>query len=75
MTNIENQQLFKEVMGNYPTGVTVITTTDSEGKPVGLTVNSFASVSIEPLWYSGVLIIESQQLKPLQKAESSQFMY
>jgi flavin reductase (DIM6/NTAB) family NADH-FMN oxidoreductase RutF len=49
MTKIENQQLFKEALGNYPTGVTVITTTDEEGKPVGLTVNSFASVSLDPL--------------------------
>jgi flavin reductase (DIM6/NTAB) family NADH-FMN oxidoreductase RutF len=49
MTNTENQQLFKEVMGNYPTGVTVVTTTDGVGKPVGLTVNSFASVSLDPL--------------------------
>lgn len=49
MRKIENQKLFKEVMGNYPTGVTVITTTDKDGKPVGLTVNSFASVSLEPL--------------------------
>ena len=49
MKKMENQQLFKEVMGNYPTGVTVITATDNDGKPVGLTVNSFASVSLEPL--------------------------
>lgn len=49
MTNTENQQLFKEVMGNYPTGVTILTTTDSEGTPLGLTVNSFASVSLDPL--------------------------
>jgi len=41
--------LFKEVMGNYPTGVTVVTTVDENGTPLGLTVNSFASVSIEPL--------------------------
>lgn len=40
--------LFKHVMGNYPTGVTVVTTLDSD-TPIGLTVNSFASVSIEPL--------------------------
>lgn len=44
-----NQNLFKEVMGNYPTGVTVVTTMDKEGKPIGLTVNSFASVSLDPL--------------------------
>ncbi|NRD79475.1 flavin reductase family protein [Bacillus sp. BRMEA1] len=36
-------------MGNYPTGVTVVTTVNEEGIPLGLTVNSFASVSINPL--------------------------
>lgn len=44
---------FKNVMGNYPTGVTVVTTYSSNGEPIGLTVNSFASVSLEPtliLW-------------------------
>lgn len=40
---------FKEVMGNYPTGVTVVTMMADEGVPLGLTVNSFASVSIDPL--------------------------
>ena len=45
----KNQALFKEAMGNYPTGVTVQTTTYKDGNPVGLTVNSFASVSLDPL--------------------------
>ncbi|WP_050183561.1 flavin reductase family protein [Domibacillus robiginosus] len=49
MADEQKQQLFKEAMGNYPTGVTVVTTLDSNGKPVGLTVNSFASVSLDPL--------------------------
>lgn len=40
---------FKEVLGNYPTGVTVVTMMTDEGMPIGLTVNSFASVSINPL--------------------------
>ncbi|MGM9987923.1 MAG: flavin reductase family protein [Bacillaceae bacterium] len=44
-----NVSLFKEVLGNYPTGVTVVTTMNAEGEPVGLTVNSFASVSLEPM--------------------------
>ncbi|MGG1396576.1 flavin reductase family protein [Bacillus salipaludis] len=44
-----NQDLFKQIMGNYPTGVTIVTTTKEDGTPVGLTVNSFASVSLEPL--------------------------
>ena len=46
---VDQTALFKEVMGNYPTGVTVVTTADEEGIPVGLTVNSFASVSLDPL--------------------------
>ncbi|WP_210471687.1 flavin reductase family protein [Sporosarcina sp. 6E9] len=36
-------------MGNYPTGVTVVTAFDENNEPMGLTVNSFASVSLEPL--------------------------
>lgn len=40
---------FKQAMSNYPTGVTVMSTMDKDGNPVGLTVNSFASVSIDPL--------------------------
>lgn len=44
-----SQVEFKRALGNYPTGVTVITTLDENNKPVGLTANSFASVSIDPL--------------------------
>ncbi|MEK4484460.1 flavin reductase family protein [Psychrobacillus sp. FSL H8-0484] len=46
---IEQVASFKAAMGNYPTGVTVVTAFNQEGKPMGLTVNSFASVSLEPL--------------------------
>lgn len=45
----EKVNSFKEAMGNYPTGVTVVTAIDDKGDPMGLTVNSFASVSLEPL--------------------------
>src|SRR5699024_1604449 len=40
---------FKQAMANYPTGVSVVTATDKSNNPVGLTVNSFASVSLDPL--------------------------
>lgn len=49
MGNEQTQDLFKKALGDYPTGVTIVTTTDQEGTPVGLTVNSFASVSLDPL--------------------------
>jgi flavin reductase (DIM6/NTAB) family NADH-FMN oxidoreductase RutF len=35
-------------MAAFPTGVTVVAVRDSEGAPVGLTVNSFTSVSLDP---------------------------
>jgi 3-hydroxy-9,10-secoandrosta-1,3,5(10)-triene-9,17-dione monooxygenase reductase component len=44
---------FRKALGAFPTGVTVITTRSREGAPVGLTVNSFNSVSLDPpliLW-------------------------
>lgn len=42
-------QQFKAALGNYPTGVTVVTTMNDDDVPLGLTVNSFASVSLDPL--------------------------
>lgn len=38
---------FRQVMGHFATGVTVVTSTD--GGPLGLAVNSFTSVSLDPL--------------------------
>jgi len=38
----------RNVMGHFATGVTVITTKDTAGKPFGLTVNSFTSLSLNP---------------------------
>src|SRR4051812_4710124 len=38
----------RRAFGSFPTGVTVVTTLDAEGRPRGMTANSFASVSLEP---------------------------
>ncbi|MEA2585793.1 MAG: flavin-dependent trigonelline monooxygenase, reductase component [Thermomicrobiales bacterium] len=39
---------FAEMMGAFPTGVTVVTALDDDGSPRGTTVNAFSSVSAEP---------------------------
>ena len=39
---------FRAVLGRYATGVAVVTARGPEGVPVGLTVNSFTSVSLDP---------------------------
>lgn len=43
----------RRALGQYATGVTVVTTTDASGLPFGMTANSFTSVSLNPplvLW-------------------------
>jgi flavin reductase (DIM6/NTAB) family NADH-FMN oxidoreductase RutF len=39
---------FRNALGMFATGITVVTTRTSAGEPIGLTVNSFNSVSLEP---------------------------
>ena len=44
---------FRRALGNFATGVTVVTATGPSGRQVGVTANSFNSVSLEPpliLW-------------------------
>jgi flavin reductase (DIM6/NTAB) family NADH-FMN oxidoreductase RutF len=41
--------LFRRVMGNFATGVTVVTVEREPGKVHGMTANSFTSVSLDPL--------------------------
>lgn len=41
-------ELFRKVMGHFVTGVTIVTTFDSVGRPAGITVNALSSVSLEP---------------------------
>ncbi len=44
---------YRKALGCFATGVTIVTTLDGGGRPVGLTVNSFNSVSLDPaiiLW-------------------------
>ena len=48
---------FRRVMSCFVTGVTVVTTVDARGAKVGLTVNSFNSLSLDPplvLWSLGL---------------------
>ena len=40
---------FRRALSQFPTGVTVITTLDAEGNPVGVTASSFNSVSMDPI--------------------------
>lgn len=39
---------FRNVLGHFPTGVTVVTGLDPSGAPHGITIGSFVSVSLDP---------------------------
>jgi len=39
---------FRQLLGRFATGVTVLTVRDPEGRPAGMTASSLASVSLEP---------------------------
>jgi flavin reductase (DIM6/NTAB) family NADH-FMN oxidoreductase RutF len=44
---------FRAALGMFATGVTIVTARDADGLPIGLTANSFNSVSLDPplvLW-------------------------
>jgi flavin reductase (DIM6/NTAB) family NADH-FMN oxidoreductase RutF len=39
---------FRRALAQFASGVTAVTTRDAEGKPLGLTVTAFSSVSLDP---------------------------
>ncbi|WP_162294945.1 flavin reductase family protein, partial [Mycobacteroides abscessus] len=41
-------QIFKEAMADFPAAVTIITTWDNEGRPVGATLSAVSSLSASP---------------------------
>jgi flavin reductase (DIM6/NTAB) family NADH-FMN oxidoreductase RutF len=43
-----NTRELRNALGSFATGVTIITTRDRDGKPHGMTANSFSSVSLNP---------------------------
>lgn len=48
-----DEKSFRQAMGAFATGVTIMTCRDENARPVGMTVNSFTSLSLEPplvLW-------------------------
>ncbi|MCW6511188.1 flavin reductase family protein [Lichenifustis flavocetrariae] len=61
---------FRDVLGSFTTGVVVVTTLGEDGRPIGLTVNSFNSVSLDP-----PLILWSLALKSPSLAAFRQHAY
>ncbi len=53
IVNDDDNRALRNALGRFATGVAVVTAIDPDGHPVGLTVNSFSAVSLNPplvLW-------------------------
>ena len=59
---------FRNALGTYATGVTIITAAGTDGRPYGLTCNSFASVSLNPPLVLWSLVLYSSSLSVFQNA-------
>lgn len=60
---------FRNALGSFVTGVTIVTARDEAGAPVGLTANSFNSVSLDPPMVLWSLSLYSGSLPVFRRAE------
>jgi len=60
---------FRSIMSSFPTGVTVITTTASDGSHKGFTSNAVSSVSMDPPMVLVCVALTSETLPVLQEAK------
>lgn len=59
--------LFRQLLGHFATGVTVVTATGPDGNPVGMTANTLASVSLRPPLISVCIDREADMHQTLQQ--------
>jgi flavin reductase (DIM6/NTAB) family NADH-FMN oxidoreductase RutF/DNA-binding IclR family transcriptional regulator len=68
-TRLFDSRELRRALGAFVTGVTVITTTDGEGRFHGVTANSFSSVSLDPPLVLWSQVVNAQSHSTFFKAE------
>lgn len=68
MTELDGRR-FRDVMGHYPTGVALVTAMGADGKPIGMIVGSFTSVSMDPPLVAYLPMINSYTFAQIREAE------
>ncbi len=63
-----DSKALRHALGHFATGVTIITCRDAAGQPVGLTANSFNSLSLDPPLVMWALRCASHHLADFQAA-------
>lgn len=67
---MESKKELRNALGQFPTGVAIVTTCDSTGSKVGLTINSFSSVSLDPPIVSWCLCKSANSLDIFKSTDS-----
>lgn len=67
MSETKDARAFREALGAFATGVTIITTRDDTGEPIGVTASSFNSVSLDPPLVLWSLAKDSRSLRAFRK--------
>ena len=65
-----NVSAFRRAMGSFPTGVTVVTVASNDSNMHGITVNSFSSVSLDPMLVLVCLNERSRGVSLIARAEA-----
>ena len=68
--NAIDPQSFRQALGSFVTGVTIVTARAPDGQPIGLTVSSFNSVSLDPPLVLWSLSLKSASLPSFREARS-----
>ena len=63
-----DSRALRNALGRFATGVAVVTAIDPDGHPIGLTINSFSAVSLEPALVLWCLDNNSHSLAAFRKA-------
>lgn len=61
---------YRNTLGKFATGVTIVTASDDRGRRAGVTVNSFTSVSLEPPLVLWCLRIGAQSFACFDRSDS-----
>jgi len=61
---------FRDALGSFTTGVVVVTTLGPDQRPVGLTINSFNSVSLDPPLILWSLALKAPSLSAFRASDS-----
>ncbi len=61
---------FRQVLGHFSTGVTVVSAIGPGGGPVGLTIGSFVSVSLDPPYVGFFVMVDSGRWREIRASGS-----